>query len=128
MASHNKLGEQGEEIAKQYLIDNGYRILETNWKSGKYEIDIIAQKYDFLSIIEVKTRTNIDYGFPESFVTQQKMRNMIYAARNYLKQKRLDLDLRFEVIALIKIANQFQIEHFEEAFRPDMAFGGVGVW
>jgi len=128
MATHNQLGKQGEEIAKQYLIDKGYRILETNWKSGKYEIDIIAQKYDFLSIIEIKTRTNIDFGFPESFVTQQKMRNMIYAANNYLEQKQLDLGLRFEVISLIKIANQFQIEHFDEAFRPDMAFGGVGVW
>jgi len=128
MATNNKLGKQGEEIAKQYLIDKGYRILETNWKSGKYEIDIIAQKYDFLSIIEVKTRTNIDFGFPESFVTQKKMQNLIYAANNYLEQKHLDLGLRFEVIALIKIANQFQIEHFDEAFRPDTAFGGVGVW
>ena len=128
MATNNKLGKQGEEIAKQYLIDKGYRILETNWKSGKYEIDIIAQKYDFLSIIEVKTRTNIDFGFPESFVTQKKMQNLIYAANNYLEQKNLDLGLRFEVIALIKIANQFQIEHFDEAFRPDTAFGGVGVW
>jgi len=128
MASHNQLGKQGEEIAKQYLIDNGYKILETNWKSGKYEIDIIAQKYDFLSIIEVKTRTNIEYGFPESFVTEKKMRNLVLAANKYLEQKKLDLGLRFEVIALIKIANQFQIEHFDEAFRPDMAFGGVGVW
>jgi putative endonuclease len=127
MATHNQLGKQGEDIAKKYLIDKGYKILETNWKSGRHEIDIIAQKYDFLSIVEVKTRTNIDYGFPESFVTQKKMRNMVYAAHNYLKLKCIDLDLRFEVIAIIKIANQFQIEHFDEAFRPDMAFGGVGV-
>ena len=128
MTLRKELGIQGEEIAKQYLIDKGYKILETNWKSGKYEIDIIAQKYDFLSIVEVKTRTNIDFGFPESFVTRKKMRNLIYAANNYLKYKRLDLGLRFEVIALIRIANAFQIEHFEEAFRGEHAFGGVGVW
>ena len=127
MAFRNELGKQGEEVAKQYLIDKGYKILETNWKSGKYEIDIIAQKYDFLSIVEVKTRTNIDFGFPESFVTNRKMRNLVYAANNYLKYKRLDLGLRFEVIALIRIADRFQIEHFEEAFRPDHAFG-VGAW
>ena len=122
MASRNQLGKQGEDIAKKYLIDKGYRILETNWKSGRYEIDIIAQKYDFLSIIEVKTRTNIDFGFPESFVTRKKMQNLIYAANNYLEQKNLDLGLRFEVIALIRIADRFQIEHFEEAFRGEHAF------
>ena len=128
MALHNKLGKQGEEIAKQYLVEKGYKILETNWKSGKYEIDIIAQKYDFLSIIEVKTRTNIDFGFPETFVNQKQMQNLVYAANYYLEQKQLDLGLRFEVIALIKITNQYQIEHFEEAFRPDTAFGGTGAW
>ena len=55
------------------------------------------------------------------------MRNLVYAANNYLKQKRIDLGLRFEVIVLIRVADRFQIEHFEEAFRPDTAFG-VGAW
>jgi putative endonuclease len=126
MATHNELGKQGEEIATQYLIKKGYKVLETNWKSGKYEIDIIAQKCDFLSIIEVKTRSNIDFGFPESFVNQKKMQNLIYAAHQYINDKGLDIGIRYEVIALTKTGSNFQVEHFEEAFDSNMAFGVSG--
>ncbi|MDR1543291.1 MAG: YraN family protein [Prevotellaceae bacterium] len=123
MAAHNELGKTGEEVAKQFLIDKGYKILETNWKSGKYEIDIIAQKYDFLSIIEVKTRSTDYFGFPEKFLTPKQMQRLIYAAHNYTEQKNLDIGIRYECLALTKQNDGgFHVEHLEEAFDSYTVF------
>ncbi len=57
MAFHNDLGKKGERIAVDYLIKNGYKILERNWRYLKAEIDIIAKKDNTLAIVEVKTRS-----------------------------------------------------------------------
>ncbi|KGN82657.1 hypothetical protein HW49_01215 [Porphyromonadaceae bacterium COT-184 OH4590] len=124
MAAHNELGKHGENIAVQFLIDKGYNILEINWKYGRWEIDIIAQKYDFLSIIEVKTRSTNYFGFPESFVTKKKMQNLVNATDEYLKQKNLsEKGIRFEIVAITKTQKGFDIEHIEEAFNSTHAFG-----
>ena len=56
--SHSTLGNLGEQKAKEYLLNNGYQILEKNWKHQKYEIDIIAIDREELVIIELKTRRN----------------------------------------------------------------------
>ncbi|MDR0836480.1 MAG: YraN family protein, partial [Tannerella sp.] len=112
MAEHNNFGKQGEDFAKQYLIDNGYKILETNWRSGHLEIDIIAQKYDFLSIIEVKTRASNAYGYPEEFINKAKMRNLVRAAEVYILRKGYQHGARFEIISLTKKGDTFEVEHF----------------
>ena len=68
MAEHNELGKKGEELAVEYLRENGYKILDRNWVFQKAEIDIIAQKDNFLAVIEVKTRSSTDFGLPQDFV------------------------------------------------------------
>jgi putative endonuclease len=118
MADHNNLGQQGEEFAKQYLIDSGYKILETNWRSGHLEIDIIAKKYDFLSIIEVKTRASNAYGYPEEFINKTKMKNLVRAAETYILRKGYQHGARFEIISLTKKGDTFEVEYFEEGFDP----------
>jgi putative endonuclease len=135
MATHNELGKQGEEVAKQFLIDKGYKILETNWHSGHYEIDIVAQKFDFLSIIEVKTRSSEAFGKPQEFVDQKKMQNLINAAHRYKNSHKLyDIGVRYEIVALTKNRNTFEIEHLEEAFdtwtayHPEHYFGGENTF
>src|SRR5690606_40143305 len=72
MATHNETGKKGEQLAKEFLEANNYVILETNYRYKKAEIDIIALKNNILAIIEVKTRTSIDFGEPESFVNNKK--------------------------------------------------------
>ena len=62
MAEHNELGKLGEEMAVEFLKKDGYKIVETNWTFQKAEIDIIAQKENVLAIIEVKTRSSLDFG------------------------------------------------------------------
>ena len=72
MAEHNDLGKFGEELAVDFLEKNGYEILETNWVFDKAEIDIIAQKNGILAVVEVKTRSSLDFGLPQEFVKQKK--------------------------------------------------------
>ncbi|MDR3266667.1 MAG: YraN family protein, partial [Tannerella sp.] len=96
----------------------GYKILETNWRSGHLEIDIIAKKYDFLSIIEVKTRASTTFGYPEEFINKNKMRNLVRAAEVYILRKGYQHGARFEIISLTKKGDTFEIEHFEEGFDP----------
>lgn len=72
MAEHNELGKKGEELAVAYLLEDGYTILERNWTYRKAEIDIIAQKEGILAVIEVKTRSSIDFGLPQDFVKPKK--------------------------------------------------------
>ncbi|MDR0830006.1 MAG: YraN family protein [Prevotellaceae bacterium] len=123
MATHNELGKQGEEVAKQFLIDKGYIILAENWRSGHYEIDIVAQKFDFLSIIEVKTRSSSSFGSPQESVDQKKMQNLIKAAHKYKTSHKLyDIGIRYEILALTKNGNTFDIEHLEEAFDSYTAY------
>jgi transcription-repair coupling factor (superfamily II helicase) len=62
MAEHNELGKLGEELAAEYLQKKGYVILATNWVFQKAEIDILAQKENTLAVVEVKTRSSIDFG------------------------------------------------------------------
>ncbi len=120
----NTLGQEGEAFAVGYLENKGYRILVKNWRYRHLEVDIIAQKYDFISIVEVKTRSTNYFGFPESFVDRKKMQNLVQAADSYLQQNGLtDIGVRFEVIALTKTPDGFEVEHIEEAFNSTHAFG-----
>ena len=116
MAEHNDLGKQGEAIAKDYLLKNDYKILETNWQSGHAEIDILAQKDDILVVIEVKTRSTDTYGKPEMFVNKKKIRLLMNAVNHYIERHNLDLEIRFDIISIIKNQYVENLEHIEDAF------------
>ncbi|MEX2596591.1 MAG: YraN family protein [Salibacteraceae bacterium] len=118
MASHNELGEKGEEIAHAHLIKNGYKMLERNWRFGKEEIDIIAQQGDELVVVEVKTRNSDFFGEPHQFVSKGKQNHLIRAAHAYIEKHDLDLEVRFDVIGIIVNAKTEKLEHIEGAFQP----------
>ncbi|NLP57121.1 YraN family protein [Lutibacter sp. B1] len=116
MASHNELGKKGEEIAVEFLVKNGYKILEQNWRFQKAEVDIIALKNDVLAIVEVKTRSTNYFGNPQDFVNSKKIKLLVEAINEYIISKNLDVEVRFDIIAIIKNQNSFKIEHLEDAF------------
>lgn len=116
MAEHNDLGKIGEELAVSYLRKNGYQILETNFIVHKAEIDIIARKNDWLIVVEVKTRSSIDFGSPEDFVNKKKIKLLVKAIDEYVQLTGLDLEIRFDIIAVTKENSKFNIEHLEDAF------------
>lgn len=116
MASHNELGKLGEELAVAFLQKNGYEILETNYTFQKAEIDIIAQKEITLAIVEVKTRSSIEFGLPQDFVKPKKIQLLVKAVNEYVISNDLEVDVRFDIIAISKEDNDFKIEHIEDAF------------
>ena len=116
MARHNDLGKLGEELAVDYLQKAGYIILETNWVFQKAEIDIIAQKGQMLAVVEVKTRSGIDFGLPQDLVKPKKIQLLVTAINEYITQNDLDITTRFDIIAIHKKGGSFEIEHLEDAF------------
>jgi putative endonuclease len=116
MAEHNDLGKFGEELAVEFLQKEGYEILETNWNFQKAEIDIIAQKENILAIVEVKTRSSLEFGLPQDFVKPKKIQLLVKAVNEYVITKDLDLEVRFDIIAIHKEGKSFAIEHLMDAF------------
>lgn len=117
MADHNELGKQGEKLAVEFLRGNGYEILETNWTFQKAEVDVIAKKSDVLAIVEVKTRSSIDFGMPQDFVKPKKIQLLVKAVNEYVVSNELDVSVRFDIIAIQKNGSEFIIEHLEDAFH-----------
>lgn len=116
MAEHNELGKFGEELAMEFLQKNGYEILETNWTFQKAEIDIIAKKENTLAIVEVKTRSSIEFGLPQDFVKPKKIQLLVKAVDAYVNKKELDIEVRFDIIAIHKEGKAFVIDHLTDAF------------
>ena len=117
MAHHNELGKLGEKIASDYLVRNGYEVLAQNFYFDKAEIDIIAKKdANTLVVVEVKTRNSDFFGDPQEFVTSSKIKLLVKAANEYVISNDLDMEVRFDIIAVIKNKTQEKIEHFENAF------------
>ncbi len=116
MAKHNELGKLGEELAVEFLQKNGYEILETNWTFQKAEIDIIAKKENTLAIVEVKTRSSLEFGLPQDFVKPKKIQLLVKAVNEYVVSKDMDIEVRFDIIAIHKEAKSFVIEHLIDAF------------
>ena len=116
MAEHNELGKLGEELAVEFLRKEGYEILETNWTFQKAEIDIIAQKENTLTVVEVKTRSSIEFGLPQDFVKPKKIQLLVKAINEYVVSKNLDIEVRFDIIAVHKEDKSFAIEHLKDAF------------
>ena len=116
MAEHNELGKLGEELAVEFLRKEGYEILETNWTFQKAEIDIIAQKENILAVVEVKTRSSLEFGLPQDFVKPKKIQLLVKAINEYVVSKNLDVEVRFDIIAIHKENKSFAIEHLKDAF------------
>ena len=112
----HELGKKGEDLAVDYLVNKGYRILERNWRSGHKEIDIIALIDSVLAIVEVKTRKSSDYGEPDIAVGMMKQRMLAWAADAYVRYKNLEVDIRFDILSIVFTDQGPEIEHIEDAF------------
>ena len=107
-------GEFGEELAKAHYESQGYEILETNYRYGRYEVDLIALKNEELLIfIEVKTRGRKDFGEAETFVSEAQQERIKEAAEEYIYGINWKKDIRFDVVC---VTNEGEIEVFEDGF------------
>ncbi len=121
MAHHNELGKQGEDIAAGFLEAKGYQILDRNYRFKKGEIDLVALMLDpaELVFVEVKTRSDDQWGYPEDAVSDKKKHLIFQVADCYLYEKNMHtVPVRFDVIAInMSMPDHPLIEHFEDAFR-----------
>ncbi len=116
MAKHYDLGITGEKLAIDYLINKGYIIVEKNYRFQKAEIDVIAKKNNLLICVEVKTRSTAYFGDPQDFVDAKKIKLLVKAMNYYVESKDLDVEVQFDIIAIIKNDTTTKIEHIEDAF------------
>jgi putative endonuclease len=116
MATHNEFGKLGEQKAIDYLKEQGYTILAQNYRYLNAEIDILAKKGEILAIVEVKSR---NMGFLEDIstvISPKKIRLLTMAANQFVVEKNLDVEVRFDLIKVIKSPKKTEIEHIENAF------------
>ncbi len=118
MSDRASLGRRGEELAAGYLMKNGYTIRDRNWRSGKTEIDIIAENNAFIIFVEVKTRAADYQVHPAEAVNVPKQRTIINAASNYINRNGLVKEARFDIITVINRGTGLEIDHIENAYYP----------
>ena len=116
-----EFGVLGEQMATRYLEDNGYVILDRNYRKGHQEVDIIALDHDELAIVEVKTRTSDTFFSPDKAVDHQKRMNLIRVANNYIRKNHRIEHARFDIIVVISNDNGTEIKHIKNAYNV-MAF------
>lgn len=118
MARHNHLGKKGEQLAKEYLLQKGWQLLEENWRVEHKEVDLIFREGDELVIVEVKTRSTDYFGYPEEAVSVAKEKHLIHAAEAYLEEHNLDMEVRYDVVAIIMRNGRQELTHIPDAFYP----------
>jgi putative endonuclease len=125
MMDRQEVGKLGEKAARKFLKKRGYRIRETNFRCHHGEIDIIAQKKDYLVFVEVRTKSNLDFGTPEESITQAKKERLIASALTYTTtHQNLPSLWRIDVVAieLDDKGKAKRIEHIENAIEQDSRF------
>lgn len=127
MASHNRLGAEGELAAAFHLIQKGYTLRDRNWRVGHLEIDIVADWFGEVVFVEVKTRSDEHYADAAEAVTDSKKRNLIAAAHAYLAQNKLqDAPYRFDILTVIGKSRPFRIHHYRNAYNERTTATGHG--
>lgn len=118
------LGKAGEALACGLLINNGYKILATNYRTRLGEVDIIAEDKDTVCFIEVKARTTAKFGLPQEAISRVKQRQIAKAALIFLKQEGLlNRNARFDVVSITRCAlGEHKSELIKNAFELDPRF------
>jgi len=119
MENKTDFGRHGEDLAVEFLLKEGYEILERNWYFRHNEVDIFAKDQETLVVIEVKTRSGNSYGEPYTAVDFRKQQYLIFAAEQYIYSHNLDVEVRFDIVSIIiDRFGKITLEHVKEAFHP----------
>ena len=113
--TNKEIGKYGENLAKKYLENLGYKILDMNYKYSRYgEIDIIALYKNELCFVEVKTRRNNKFGTPMEAITKDKLIKIQLSAKNYIQEKKPKFEhFRIDAISIELKENKEEITHIK---------------
>ena len=122
MATHNTLGSQGEQLACEFLIKQGFIVREMNWRLNHLEIDIVAQRpgENLLHIVEVKTRTSDEHYDPMSAINRKKILNLVNAANGYVHHYQLRMGIQYDVILIVGRPENAKITYIPRAVQPPL--------
>ena len=116
-----EIGQIGEDAAVNYLVSQGYVILDRNWRCGHLELDIVALDGDFLVFVEVKTREVNSILSPRDAITKTKQMNLINAANGYVRKNKRHEEVRFDTVSVIHHNGEVQdVELVKYAFYPSL--------
>ncbi len=108
-------GAWGEEVAVRWLHDEGFEILDTNWRAGRYEIDIVARRSGVVHFVEVKTRLRNGLTAPEDAITDTKFRSLQHAANAYITMHSIDDEVQFDLVAVEYTSTDHEIRFIPDA-------------
>lgn len=114
MGRQYDFGKQGEDKAVSYLENEGYTILERNWRLNHLELDIVCTRDQLLVVVEVKTRS-LREEQPDELLDLKKRNNLRRAADAYIRMKRIRMEVRFDLILVV--GKNFEIEHIRDAVQ-----------
>lgn len=115
------VGGEGEQYVAKRLYEEGYLILERNWRQKPYEVDLIVLRGQTLIFVEVKTRTDERFGVSRWGMTESKKQALINAAYYYMEKYGWDLEFQFDVITIAKVAGEWEVTHYKDAFFPGIS-------
>lgn len=125
VADHLTTGTAGENAAAEYLAGHGYSIVTRNWRAKQLELDIICTKGDTVIFAEVKTRSCSGMGTAQEALSAHKISKLCKAAQLYISQHNLwDTPCRFDLLAVTRTGNTYQVEHIQDAFELSQLMGG----
>ena len=120
--NRQELGKRGEDVALEYLLQQGMRLLERIWRCGHKELDLVMEDGGFIRIVEVRTREYPSIMEPFESITVQKRNKVIAAAKGYMAQKGRFLqgnkEVVFDVMSVLFNGELFEIKYLREAFAP----------
>jgi len=121
-AAKQELGRRGERIAEEWLVKNGWQVIERRFKSGHRDIDLVMERQDdegrLVAFVEVKARVSAGYGGPLGAVHWRKQREMARAARDWMSRERSAGDnFRFDVVGVLFGRGSPQVIHIDNAFQ-----------
>ncbi|MEJ2584995.1 MAG: YraN family protein [Robiginitalea sp.] len=114
--NHYRRGMEGEEQAVAYLRREGYEILCRNYRYQRAEVDIFARHGEVLLVVEVKTRTDSFYEALSDTVSKTKIARLVRAADHFVRERGLEVDVRFDIIQLTGTPGQYTLVHWKDAF------------
>ncbi len=115
MSIARKIGAAGEQTAVDWLTGQGFDVVARNWRDGRYELDIVAQRLDTLHFVEVKTRNAFSWGSPEDALDAAKQRAFKRAVQAYLTANPTHLEPQMDLIAVDKAGDQYEVRYIPEA-------------
>lgn len=114
---HNlAIGRLGEEVAKKFLEQKGYKIIEQNYKTKYAEIDLIACYKNLLIFVEVRSKIGEMFGSPEDTLNKRKINKIVWNCLNYIQHKGAKQDYRIDAVCVVLDKNRElkRISHYED--------------